>query len=190
MRGAALARADASAEATKVMRGLVAVPAGLAGREIAPRPGQEPNGLLRIACLRQRDARDHSAASGRYRRMHCVRSFGGPERLLCGLGRVAIGERKQRASVQHPCLGERQSQAASRRLATREPFRGGDAVAAVELGTGQDGVEPTAPPGLDQRQIGKAGRAELLDTPLGLPDLKPDHADMGVRRRGEDAVVE
>ena len=113
--------------------------------------GQQPHRLLAVAGLRQRDARQRPAARGRHRRLHRLRALGGPERQRGGLRRVAVGERQQRAGVQHPRLGERQLQAAHRLLGPRDPARGGGAVAALELRARQDGVEPAAPPGLDQR---------------------------------------
>ena len=74
---AALARADPLAEAAEVARGLVAVAVGLAGRERALRSGQQPDRLLAVARLRQRDAGKRPAARGRDRRVHRVRALGG-----------------------------------------------------------------------------------------------------------------
>ena len=91
--------------------------------------------------------------------------------------------------MEHPCLGERQVQAANCRLATRHPLRGGGVVAELQFGAREDGVEPAAPPGLDQREVGQARGAELFDAALGLADLEPDHPDVGVRRAREDALV-
>ena len=92
--------------------------------------------------------------------------------------------------MEDPRLGERQLEAANRLLGACQPFRGRGAVAALQLGAREDAVEPAAPPGLDQREVGEAGRPQLLDTAVGLADLEPDHADVGVRRAREHAFVE
>ena len=92
--------------------------------------------------------------------------------------------------MEHPRVGERQLQASHRLFAAREPLRGGRAVAALELRAREDGVEPAAPSGLDQGEVRQAGGAELLDAAVGLADLEPHDADVGVRGLREHALVQ
>ena len=83
-------------------RRLVAVAVGLARRQRALRPRQQPHGLLAVARLRQRDAGQRPAARGGDRRLHRVRALGGPQRQRGRLGRIAVGERdSERACSTH-----------------------------------------------------------------------------------------
>ena len=153
---APLARADPLAEAAEVARGLVAVAVGLARRERALRPGRAaaPPARCRPPAPARRRPASGSARPGPA--LHRLRALGGQQRQRGGLGRVAVGERQQRAGVQHPRLGERQLEPRDRLLGPRQPTRpAARAVAALELRARQHGVEPAAPPGLDQRELGQ-----------------------------------
>ena len=140
-------------------RGLVAVAVGLARRELALAPVGAAT-AARGRPRRQREAGQHPAAGGLDRRAAPrppARRRGARARRP---RRVPVGEREQRAGVQHPRVREREVEAAHRRLARAPATRRRPRGRRLELGARQHGVQPAAPAGsISGRSGGPAARS-------------------------------